>query len=93
MLLGLILVKEKKFTEEALHCFERARDEFPLAHLLAGRVFIALGKTQLARTEIQTYLSSDELENRGLAHAWMDFLDRNQPALNGQSVPPTIPIP
>jgi tetratricopeptide (TPR) repeat protein len=79
MLLGMVLVEQQKYTEEALQYLERAGREYPLAHLLAGRVFIALGKAESARSEILTYLSGKDLGNRAIANQWLDFVNRNQP--------------
>ena len=55
---------------------ERAREEFPLAHLLAGRVLIGRGDSEKARAEIQTYLSMERDEgNRALATGWLDRIE------------------
>jgi len=78
LLLGFALVKRHKFTEEALQCLERARDEYPLAHLLAGRVFIAQGKSESAKSEIETYLSSGKQEYREIAAHWLELIDESE---------------
>jgi tetratricopeptide (TPR) repeat protein len=76
LFLGLVLVEKQRFTDEALRCLERAREEFPLAHLLAGRVLIGRGDSEKARAEIQTYLSMERDEgNRALATGWLDRIE------------------
>jgi tetratricopeptide (TPR) repeat protein len=81
MLLGLILIQERKFTDEALRCFERSENQFPLAHLLAGRVLVGQGEVQKGKSEMQSYLASGDPDNRQLALHWLDWLDRNQQKL------------
>lgn len=76
MILGVVLVEEHKFTGEALLCLERARDKYPLAHLLSGRVLMAQGDSERARFEIQTYLDSGEQEDRALAIDWLNFVNQ-----------------
>ena len=66
-LLGAALVYEQKFTEEALRCFERTHDEYPLAHLLAARVLIEWNNLETARAEIRTYLSGKDQSERLIA--------------------------
>jgi len=78
MLLGFVLVNRQKFNEEALQCFERAHDEYPLAHLLAGRVLIAQGNSEKAKSEIQTYLSSGEQTFRVTATNWLDVINQSE---------------
>jgi tetratricopeptide (TPR) repeat protein len=79
LFLGLVLVEKQRFTDEALQCLERAREEFPLAHLLAGRVFIGRGNSEKARAEIQTYLSMERDEgNRALAIGWLDRIENER---------------
>jgi Flp pilus assembly protein TadD len=77
-LLGITLVYQQKFTDEALQCFEQTGDGYPLAHLLAGRVLIARNSLELAKTEIQTYLSSREQRHRLMATQWLDIIERNE---------------
>ena len=78
MVLGLVLVEEGSFSPEALQCFERARDEFPLAHLFAGRIFIEQGRSERARSELQIYLASGDTEFRENAIQWLDFLESRE---------------
>lgn len=79
LFLGLVLLEQRKFTDEALRCFERARDEHPLAHLLAGRLFMAQGDSRKARSELKTYLSiGAEDGNRALALHWLEVIDEGE---------------
>jgi tetratricopeptide (TPR) repeat protein len=78
MVLGLVLVAEGRFSPEALRCFQQARDKFPLAHLFAGRVFIEQGRSEGARSELQTYLASGEPEFRENAIEWLHFLESHE---------------
>jgi tetratricopeptide (TPR) repeat protein len=83
MLLGMVLLLESKFTEEALQCFERTRDDFPLAHLLAGRVLMAQGSPAEAKSEIHAYLASGDQDHREVAALWLDMLDQIQQRVAG----------
>lgn len=77
LLLGVVLVDQQKFTEEALECLKQA-SEYPLAHILAARVLVMQGSLQKARSEIQMYLSSGDRDNRALATRWLDQINRNE---------------
>jgi tetratricopeptide (TPR) repeat protein len=79
MLLGVALVDQHKFTEEALRCFERTFDFDPTAHLLAGSVLFAQGDLERAKSEIRTYLASGEQDDREVAARWLHSLDQQQP--------------
>lgn len=78
MLLGFALIQQQKFTEEALQCFERAGNEYPLAHLLAAMVLIEQRNSKRAKCEIQTYLSSGHQELRATATLWLDLIDQSE---------------
>ena len=75
MLLGLVLVEERKFTTEALRSFEQTSDVFPMSHLLAGRVLLAQGDVERAKSEIRMYLATGDHENRIIATEWLNILD------------------
>jgi tetratricopeptide (TPR) repeat protein len=67
MILGMVLLQQSKFTEEALRCFELARGEYPVADLLAARVFIARGNPEKGKSYIETYLARGDNKNTQLA--------------------------
>lgn len=75
MILGLALIEQRKFTEEALRCFERAFHQFALAHLLAGQVLLGQGEMNKGKTEIREYLATGDRARRDLAIKWLDLLD------------------
>lgn len=77
IILGLVLIQQGKFTQEALGCFERAFQQFPLAHLLAGRVLMGQGEVEKAKSEIQEYLATRVPDNRDLALKWLKSLDHS----------------
>ncbi len=81
LLLGIVLVDERKFTDEALRCFTQARAEHPLAHLLAGRVLMVQGDSEGAKSELQQYLASGDQKNRAVATLWLDFMNQNDQTL------------
>jgi tetratricopeptide (TPR) repeat protein len=76
VLLGLALIQQHRYTDEALDCFSRAREEFPVARLLVAAVLIAQRKPERARLELETYLSSRQKEHRTLANRWLSMIDR-----------------
>ena len=78
MLLGLALIRQGKFTAEALECFSRSREEYPLARLLTGGVLIAQGKPEKAKPEIQMYLSGPKPECRTVANRWLALIDQGK---------------
>ena len=77
MFLGFLLLEQRQFTQEALRCFERAFQQFPLAHLLAGRVLIGQGDRDKAKAEIQEYLATGDPDNRTLALKWFELVDHS----------------
>ena len=74
MILGLVLVEQGKFTQEAQRCFERGCHQFPVAHLLAGRVLVGQGEVEKGQAEIQEYLATGDQDNRNLALKWLESL-------------------
>jgi tetratricopeptide (TPR) repeat protein len=90
LLLGFVLIQQRKFTGEALRCFERVRDEYPLAHLLAAMVLIEHRSSERAKAEIQTYLSSGQQELRAFATRLLALIDQGEQK-SASSVSPTRP--
>ena len=78
MLLGLALIRQGKFTAEALDCFSRSREEYPLARLLAAGVLIAQGKPEKAKPEIRMYLSSPKPDCRAAANRWLAPIEQGK---------------
>jgi tetratricopeptide (TPR) repeat protein len=78
LFLGLILVAQRKFTEEALQCLERAYDEYPEAHLLAARVLMARGSSKMVKSQLQAYLATSDMKNRALATRWLSSIDQSE---------------
>jgi len=78
LLLGFVLIQQRKFTEEALQCFERVRDQYPLAHFLAAQVLVVQGHSERAKSELQTYLSSSDHDFRETANRWLDLINRGE---------------
>jgi tetratricopeptide (TPR) repeat protein len=78
-LLGWVLLSEHKYTAETLQLLERASNTIPLAHLLAGRTLLSKGEYTRARTELETYLSTNETEFRGVANQWLSDLQQSDP--------------
>jgi hypothetical protein len=70
-LLGWVLVSEHKYTDETLQLLDRASNAIAFAHLLAGGALLSKGEYIRAKTEIETYLSTNEarflLPTSGLA--------------------------
>jgi tetratricopeptide (TPR) repeat protein len=77
LFLGLILVAQRKFTEEALQCLERAYDEYPEAHLLAARVLMARGDSNMVKYQLQAYLATSDQKNRAVATRWLSQFDQS----------------
>jgi len=78
MLLGFALMKQRKFTKEALQCLARAHDEYPVAYLFAARVLEAQGNLERAKSEVQTYLTTGEQEFRARAARWLELMSHSQ---------------
>ena len=77
-LLGVVLVDQKQFTDEALKCLEQA-PHFPVAHLLAARVLLMQNNLDRAKSEIQMYMSTGDQDNRAIATSWLDLIDQEGP--------------
>lgn len=71
MILGLSLVLQQKFTNEALNSLGRAEAEFPQAYLLSARILAARGDSDKAKAEIKTYLATGDQSAVELAHEWL----------------------
>jgi len=78
LMLGVALVKQRKFTEEALQSLDRARDYHPWAHLFAGRVHLERGHLERAKNAIQTYLSSGDQEHSEIANSWLEVISERE---------------
>ena len=77
LLLGWVLVSERKYTAEALQLLNAASTTIPLAHLLAGRALLGKGEYTGAKNEIETYLSTNEAQFRDVANRWLSALPQN----------------
>lgn len=75
-LLGLILFDQQKYTSETLALLERSSRSYSVAHVYAARVLVKLGEFRKAKTHIQAYLSSGEVEYREDATELLGFIDR-----------------
>jgi tetratricopeptide (TPR) repeat protein len=73
--LGLVLYEEHKYTEETCALLARASDEYAMTHVFAAQVLMVLGQMQEARTHVQAYLSSGEMEYRSHASKMLDSID------------------
>jgi len=74
LLLGLALVFQDKFTDEAVTSLEKARDQFPQAHLILARALAARGKKDEARSELETFLAGKPSFGSDLAQSWLKVL-------------------
>ena len=74
LLLGTALVFQDKFTDEAVTSLEKARDQFPQAHLLLARALAARGKKAEARSELETFLADKPSFGSDLAQSWLKVL-------------------
>ena len=74
--LGSALYYQAKFTEETLQCAERTRDQHPVAHLFAARIFLERREFEHARGEIQAYLSGNQPSPAfvTVANSWLDYI-------------------
>jgi tetratricopeptide (TPR) repeat protein len=74
LLLGIALVFQDKFTDEAVTSLEKARGEFPQAHLVLARALAARGKRTEARSELETFLAGKPSFGADLAQSWLKVL-------------------
>jgi len=74
LLLGTALVFQDKFTDEAVTSLEKARDEFPQAHLLLARALAGRGKKAEARSELESFLAAKPRFGSDLAQSWLKVL-------------------
>ncbi len=78
MLLGLVLLIQYRFTDEAEHSLRKAESDFPEAHLLLAHLFWARGTLNDSREKINEYLRSGDTLWTPLATAWLKRLDKAQ---------------
>jgi tetratricopeptide (TPR) repeat protein len=77
LILGMALVLENKFTDEAIGLLENTRDEYPQAHLFLARALAGRGRNETARTEIRNFLGcplAQDAEAKELAESWLQAL-------------------
>lgn len=74
MILGLVLVMQDKFTDEALNSLLRAGKDFPQGALLSARVYAARGERDEAEAAIKGYLKSGDAAGEPLARQWLAAL-------------------
>jgi len=77
-LLGFALVKQRKFTDEALHYLDRAKAQYPPAYLLAAKVFQEKADLERAQLELRTYLTTGEQRFREFAESWLRLLSKGE---------------
>jgi len=78
MLLGFALMDRQKFTDEALQCFDRSREEYADADLFAARVLMGQGKLATAKARLRTYLCMPEPQYAEVANDWLELIDRHE---------------
>jgi Flp pilus assembly protein TadD len=77
VILGMALVLQERFADEAIGLLEHASEEYPQAHLFLARALASRGKKEMARTELRQFLSSpqvQDLEAKQLAESWLQAL-------------------
>lgn len=75
--LGMSLVLQDKFTDEAINLLEDTREQYPQSHLFLARALAGRGKNESAQTEIQLFLRTPEAKDqsaRVLAESWLQAL-------------------
>ena len=75
-LLVVSLIYQKTFSDEALRLARRVSDQYPLAHLFAGRVLLSKSDFEGARSEINAYLSggSQMTDFTTVATSWLGYI-------------------
>ena len=70
-LLASALIEQHKLSPEVENSLREAADQFPAAHLLLGKVFIASGKADEAEIELKSYLASGRPQERSMVEEWL----------------------
>jgi tetratricopeptide (TPR) repeat protein len=79
LILGLVLVMQDKFTDEAAHLLDQAQAEYPQAMLLLGRLIAARGDIDGAKAKLREYLAKrTDGPGRELATEWLNTLNKVQ---------------
>ncbi len=73
-ILGVSLVAQKHYTDEALHSLTACAEEYPKARLLAAEILVQQGQTSEATQQLQSYLSAGNVQNRAQVESWLDKL-------------------
>jgi len=64
VVVGMSLVLQDKFTDEAIGLLESTREEYPQSHLFLARAFAGKGKKDMALTEVQQFLRSPQARDK-----------------------------
>jgi tetratricopeptide (TPR) repeat protein len=78
-ILGIALFQQRKYTDEALRYLSGAGADQPFIRLMRARILVSQGHSDVARMEIQKYLSSGDTENRSVAERWLEAIDHPYP--------------
>jgi tetratricopeptide (TPR) repeat protein len=74
LVLGMALVLQDKFTDEAVSMLEKANEDYAQAHLFLARALAGRGEKESAKSEIETYLASGDRSGQELARSWLETL-------------------
>jgi tetratricopeptide (TPR) repeat protein len=77
VVLGMALVIQDKFSDEAINLLESTGEEYPQAHLFLARALAGKGKKDMARKQIQLFLRSPQTKDepaKTLAERWLQAL-------------------
>jgi Flp pilus assembly protein TadD len=78
LILGVVLLLQNKFTQEAVDLLTRAESEFPEGGLMLARVFATRGDIAGAKSKILEYLAAGTERGRDLGQAWLQRLERSE---------------
>jgi len=77
---GECLLRQGKYTEEALDCFRRSEQRYPRARLLAGYIHYQRGNLGRAAASIRHYLATANPPNRAALEVWVRNAERQRQA-------------
>lgn len=76
MILGMVLVMQNKFTDEASRLLDSAKVEFPQAYLMRARLLAARGQLSEAQSQLQAFIKKDHSDAgaRHVAEEWIQTI-------------------
>jgi tetratricopeptide (TPR) repeat protein len=89
LLLGVSMLVQKRFTDEAQHNLEMAVREFPQARLMLAVGFVESVRLDRAKEELYRYIPDGNPAGIALAKEWLNYIDRATASPSSMQIRPS----